>query len=70
MPLMLQRRGSSETLFKYYMSESKLVYRFGILGGTNYPETGTFAEYIAVDRNQVILAPGFIDSEHLAGKIL
>ena len=45
----------------------KSMNRFGILGGTNYPATGTFAEYIVVERSQVILAPDFIDSVHLAG---
>lgn len=30
------------------------------------PALGTFAEYVVVERNQVILAPDYLDDIHLA----
>ncbi|TDL27317.1 NAD(P)-binding protein [Rickenella mellea] len=40
--------------------------RFGILGGGNHPPLGTFAEYVTVDRDQVIPAPEHLDDVHVA----
>ncbi|KZP05142.1 NAD(P)-binding protein [Athelia psychrophila] len=39
---------------------------FAVVGGVKFAEYGTFAEYVVVDRNQVLLAPEFIDDLHLA----
>lgn len=39
---------------------------FGILGGGKNPPLGTFAEYITVDRDQVIPAPDHLDDEYAA----
>lgn len=37
-----------------------------ILGGVGRPPLGTFAEYVVVERDQVILAPDHLDDIHLA----
>ncbi|KAF7976106.1 hypothetical protein HWV62_7533 [Athelia sp. TMB] len=39
---------------------------FAVVGGVKYAEYGTFAEYTVVDRNQLLLAPEYIDDLHLA----
>ena len=35
-------------------------------GGVNDPDIGTFAEYVVMERDQVILAPEHLDDVHLA----
>ncbi|KAF8967307.1 hypothetical protein BDZ97DRAFT_1804430 [Flammula alnicola] len=40
--------------------------RFGILGGGAYPPLGTFAEYVVVERDQVIPTPEHLDDVHMA----
>ncbi|KAF9473863.1 NAD(P)-binding protein [Pholiota conissans] len=40
--------------------------RFGILGGGSFPPLGTFAEYIVVERDQVIQTPKHLDDVHVA----
>lgn len=40
--------------------------RFGIAGGVKNPDIGTFAEYVVMERDQVILAPEYLDDVHLA----
>jgi len=39
---------------------------FGILGGGKNPTLGTFAEYVVVERDEVILAPDHLDNIHMA----
>jgi NADPH:quinone reductase-like Zn-dependent oxidoreductase len=34
---------------------------FGILGGGRNPPLGTFAEYVVVERNQVVRSPDHLD---------
>ncbi|KAG5644403.1 hypothetical protein DXG03_008570 [Asterophora parasitica] len=38
--------------------------KFGILGGVVFPTLGTFAEYVAVERDQVIPSPQHLDDIH------
>ncbi|TFY75749.1 hypothetical protein EWM64_g8262 [Hericium alpestre] len=38
----------------------------GILGGGARPPIGTFSEYVAVERDQVILSPAHLDDVHVA----
>ena len=40
--------------------------KFGVVGGVKNPDIGTFAEYVVVERDQVILAPDYLDDIHLA----
>ncbi|KIM48515.1 hypothetical protein M413DRAFT_437742 [Hebeloma cylindrosporum] len=40
--------------------------RFGILGGGSFPPLGTFAEYVVVERSQVIQTPEHLDDVHIA----
>ncbi|KLO14192.1 NAD(P)-binding protein [Schizopora paradoxa] len=40
--------------------------RFGILGGCNFPSLGTFAEFITVSREQVIIAPSHLSDVNAA----
>ncbi|KAF8163758.1 hypothetical protein B0H34DRAFT_837831 [Crassisporium funariophilum] len=40
--------------------------RFGILGGGVFPPIGTFADYIVVERDQVIPTPEHLDDVHAA----
>ncbi|KAF8876125.1 hypothetical protein CPB84DRAFT_1883223 [Gymnopilus junonius] len=40
--------------------------RFGILGGVVFPPLGTFAEYVVVERDQVIATPDHLDDIHAA----
>ncbi|KAH9930680.1 NAD(P)-binding protein [Fomitopsis serialis] len=40
--------------------------KFTILGGGKIVPLGTFAEYVAVERDQVILTPDHLDDEHAA----
>lgn len=42
------------------------IFSFAVVGGVKYAEYGTFAEYTVVDRNQLLLAPEYIDDLHLA----
>jgi len=39
---------------------------FGIMGGTNMTPLGTFAEYVVVERDQVIPTPDYLDDIHAA----
>ncbi|KDR73817.1 hypothetical protein GALMADRAFT_251643 [Galerina marginata CBS 339.88] len=39
---------------------------FGILGGGFFPPLGTFAEYVVVERDQVIPTPEHLDDVHMA----
>jgi len=41
-------------------------YSFGLLGGGKVPPLGTFAEYIVVERDQVIPAPDHLDDVQVA----
>ena len=36
------------------------------MGGGNLPPLGTFAEFVTVEREQVILSPDHLDDEHTA----
>lgn len=40
--------------------------RFAILGGGNIAPIGTFSEYVAVERDQVVKSPEHLDDEHVA----
>ena len=40
--------------------------KFAILGGGSIVPIGTFAEYVAVERDQVIPTPDHLDDEHAA----
>ncbi|KZT71333.1 NAD(P)-binding protein [Daedalea quercina L-15889] len=40
--------------------------KFALLGGGNVVPLGTFAEYVAVERDQVIATPDHLDDEHAA----
>lgn len=40
--------------------------RLSILGGGDIVPIGTFAQYVAVERDQVILSPDYLDDEHAA----
>lgn len=39
---------------------------FGILGGGKYPQLGTFADYVVVERDQVVRSPDHLDDVHMA----
>ncbi|ESK90854.1 zinc-containing alcohol dehydrogenase superfamily protein [Moniliophthora roreri MCA 2997] len=39
---------------------------FGVIGGVKFPVIGTFAEYVVVARDQVILSPEHLDDVHVA----
>jgi len=39
---------------------------FGAIGGVRWPEIGTFAEYVAVERDEVIPSPEHLDDVHTA----
>ncbi|KAL0946427.1 hypothetical protein HGRIS_012650 [Hohenbuehelia grisea] len=39
---------------------------FGILGGVGYPPQGTFAQYVAIERDQVIPSPEHLDDIHIS----
>ncbi|KAG8216808.1 hypothetical protein J3R82DRAFT_7058 [Butyriboletus roseoflavus] len=39
---------------------------FGILGGGKHPPLGTFADYVVVERDQVIRSPDHLDDVHMA----
>ena len=39
---------------------------FGILGGGKHPPLGTFADYVVVERDQVLLTPNHLDDVHMA----
>ena len=36
------------------------------MGGIKSPSIGTFAEYVTVERDEIILAPEHLDDEHAA----
>lgn len=52
----------------YILAGSTLTYsvRFGILGGGAFPALGTFAEYVVVERDQVVATPAHLDDVHAA----
>lgn len=43
-----------------------LIKSFGILGGGALPPIGTFAEYVVVERDQVIPTPSHLDDVQMA----
>lgn len=43
-----------------------LSFSFGILGGGGLPPLGTFAEYVIVERDQVIPTPGHLDDVQIS----
>ncbi|KAI5124373.1 hypothetical protein M0805_008976 [Coniferiporia weirii] len=40
--------------------------RFGILGGGSFPSLGVFSDFVAVERDQVIVAPDHLEDHHAA----
>ena len=40
--------------------------RFGVIGGVNHPNIGTFAEYIVVERDEVIPPPPHVTDVQIA----
>ncbi|KAG6336998.1 hypothetical protein ID866_2099 [Astraeus odoratus] len=39
---------------------------FGVVGGCSKPPLGTFADYVIVERDQVVLSPDHLDDVHMA----
>jgi len=40
--------------------------KFGVIGGVKDPVIGTFAEYVVVDRDEIVETPAHLDDEHAA----
>jgi NADPH:quinone reductase-like Zn-dependent oxidoreductase len=48
------------------IGHTQQTYRFSVIGGTKFPEIGTFAEYVVVERDEVIASPSHLDDVQTA----